>query len=533
MKLLIVDDETHVIEAIQLLIPWQDYHVDTILAATSVAEAKQLLAFHQPNLAFIDIMIGSESGLDLMEHIVTNHNTTKVIAISGHSDFDFVRKMLLYGAIDYLLKPLSRTHLLAATEKAIQTLYDENTEKAQAQTLSQQLSYLSSERQHTLFFQLFSSETNAAAYAELISLDPFFSQSQYCQVLYCDLFFYPYHEHLFSQKFTSFFNALRSKLEHTHEGSTVWINKEHTEAIIILYQRLQENAKSIHRALSSLTFPGEYPIHFGISNKFPTSGILLAYEDAKTSFLNLSLSPIPVSLLSSNNAILPKLYSDEHLEKHIFTMILNGDVAKIKEMVSKWIFSIVSEKSPSFFTIKFIHLQFTTIFNHWTKSLSEKYEHFEYSQVEMPIGIYSLLNTGTESFKEYLSDRYTEECVLLSRKLRSALRANNLSHQVSNYMQLNYMHKFNQAEYADRFHVNKEYLCRKFKDVYGISMLTFLNEIRIEHAKSLLCTTDLKVYTISSDVGFEDYRYFVKKFKKATNMTPNEYRTIYGSNQCM
>ena len=163
MKALIVDDETHVIEAIELLLPWNELGVDSVLTAASVPDARHLLEKERPELAFVDIMVGQNLGLELMDYIVENHLITRVIAVSGYSDFEYVRQMLINGAVDYLLKPLNRSALLTAARKAIAQLKEFEDTKAQEQSLNQKLTYLSAERQRTLFEQLFHKATFAPA----------------------------------------------------------------------------------------------------------------------------------------------------------------------------------------------------------------------------------------------------------------------------------------------------------------------------------------------------------------------------------
>lgn len=102
MKVLIVDDEPHLIHAIKALVPWQEYDIDKVLSATTAAEARELLSREQPQLAFFDIMIGDERGTDLMNYVVEQKISSKVIAISGYSDFEYVRSMLVLGCVDYL-----------------------------------------------------------------------------------------------------------------------------------------------------------------------------------------------------------------------------------------------------------------------------------------------------------------------------------------------------------------------------------------------------------------------------------------------
>lgn len=52
----------------------------------------------------------------------------------------------------------------------------------------------------------------------------------------------------------------------------------------------------------------------------------------------------------------------------------------------------------------------------------------------------------------------------------------------------------------------------------------YLIQERLKKAKLLLLTTDLKVYEIAEQVGFEDINYFSQRFKQLVGMTPRQYK---------
>lgn len=52
----------------------------------------------------------------------------------------------------------------------------------------------------------------------------------------------------------------------------------------------------------------------------------------------------------------------------------------------------------------------------------------------------------------------------------------------------------------------------------------YVTNLRIEKATTLLQTTDMSLTEISEAVGFNDYFYFIKKFKKETGITPGAFR---------
>ena len=72
--------------------------------------------------------------------------------------------------------------------------------------------------------------------------------------------------------------------------------------------------------------------------------------------------------------------------------------------------------------------------------------------------------------------------------------------------------------------MSPNYLNRLFKRMTSKSVSDFINETRMEKAKSLLATTDVSVGKISETVGFISSKYFYTLFKKMNGVTPNEYR---------
>lgn len=72
--------------------------------------------------------------------------------------------------------------------------------------------------------------------------------------------------------------------------------------------------------------------------------------------------------------------------------------------------------------------------------------------------------------------------------------------------------------------MHPDYLSRLFKKETGKNFVDYLTDHRIERAKALIVTSDLKNYEIADHVGYDDYRYFSQVFKKKTGMTIGEYR---------
>lgn len=68
------------------------------------------------------------------------------------------------------------------------------------------------------------------------------------------------------------------------------------------------------------------------------------------------------------------------------------------------------------------------------------------------------------------------------------------------------------------------YFSGLFKNNVGVNFVEYLNSLRIEKAKEMLCCTTLRVNEISEKVGYSDYRYFGQVFKKYTGESPKSYQ---------
>ena len=80
------------------------------------------------------------------------------------------------------------------------------------------------------------------------------------------------------------------------------------------------------------------------------------------------------------------------------------------------------------------------------------------------------------------------------------------------------------ADVARHIDMSPSWLTKHFNQECRMSIPAYLLKVRMEHAKKMLAQTNMLVFEVSSAVGFDNPRYFVSVFKKATGMTPKVYR---------
>ncbi|MDN8587284.1 helix-turn-helix domain-containing protein [Paenibacillus sp. 11B] len=103
-------------------------------------------------------------------------------------------------------------------------------------------------------------------------------------------------------------------------------------------------------------------------------------------------------------------------------------------------------------------------------------------------------------------------------------RANAVIHSLCTYVTEHLEEDLSLVRLAELYHFNPSYLSRFFKQEMGINLSEFIDELRIRRAKELLRNADLMVREVALQVGYESAHSFTRFFKKATGMTPQEFR---------
>lgn len=95
--------------------------------------------------------------------------------------------------------------------------------------------------------------------------------------------------------------------------------------------------------------------------------------------------------------------------------------------------------------------------------------------------------------------------------------------QVQQYIQQHLAERLSLNDVAAVFNFSPNYLSQLFAQNSESGFVEFVTSTRITAAKTLMATTELKIYEISDQVGFESAFYFSKVFKKLEGVSPREY----------
>jgi two-component system response regulator YesN len=132
------------------------------------------------------------------------------------------------------------------------------------------------------------------------------------------------------------------------------------------------------------------------------------------------------------------------------------------------------------------------------------------------------LFTDLNQISNYLKDRTAETIgILKESKLKNYGK---IVSDILTYINMNIEKDLTINSVCSKFYINESYFCKLFKSKTGLSFNNYLTELKIKKAKDLLRYDNLRIYEVAKLVGFNDYKYFLKVFKKTTRETPFQFK---------
>jgi NtrC-family two-component system response regulator AlgB len=116
LKVLVVDDERNIRSTLRLYLASLGC---TVNEAASAAAALEALRAQPADLAFVDLRLGAESGLDLVPRLLADRPSLAIVVITAYAAFDTAVEAIKRGAMDYLPKPFTPAQIDHVVERVL------------------------------------------------------------------------------------------------------------------------------------------------------------------------------------------------------------------------------------------------------------------------------------------------------------------------------------------------------------------------------------------------------------------------------
>lgn len=481
-KVILVEDEIFVRDAIKQLIPWNPLGFTLVGEAGDGLEALDLIALHKPDLVISDIIMPEMDGVTLLKSVRQQGLETRFIMLTCMSDFEYARKALEYGASGYILK-LSMD--IRTLEESLNKVKQE-LEKSAIQSRDKLLLNMPA-----VFDRIWRSVSAIPATPVRLELDVIeaglsnegIHMSAICSVLHG------------SDPLPSEF------MEWIERAGEAQIYTDLGISTVVTWSR-----NPIPLDLLEKVFPNRY-----------------AYTNAG------SLEQIPELWSSLLTELTDYWYGDQGMSHRNEERNENGEILweterrliaameqAVPEEADKVIRMVWDEMKLRRLPVHRVKRMAAHIVSQYRRVTNTTLDPLVESSIESAISHGQLLSDVLAEIVQDMKRRSNETVPVTDHPEINKILLYIHEHYADNQNGLKVM-----AEYVK---MDENYLCGLFRKKTGETLIQYLQHIRIKQALRYLETTDLTVNEISQLVGFGNDHYFIKVFKKLLLMTPNEYR---------
>lgn len=532
-KVLLVDDEALIREAISENIKWQEHGFTFLGACENGKEAMEKINQEVPDLLITDICMPYVDGMELTKYVYESYPMTKVIIISGYDEFEYAKKAVKYKVLEYVLKPVTAfelTELLDKTKKDfdLESVKNKNLKKIREAYMSNlpvlKGRFLNSLIQGNIL------PKDIEKKSEDFGVDLSGKYFATAMIEGDDLEAYVKRHHNINEDLLLFsiYNIVEEIV--SKEAQAVTFQGAEDKTIVIFQADQEEGFRSkvfdvCTKIRSSLNQYLKMDTTIGIGKTVPTvSWLNRSLESAKAvleyRFLlggNVVLDAKELGQGKSTSGMDMPAWSDK-----ILLSIKAGDTLEIEKVIKSFIQALKTDYVPKNRIIIYIQNIVLSIVN--------MLEEAGLSNEEFMEGEYTFIN------RIYMLNHLQDiegELLCFCKKISSGITSEKDSYSnkqavmAMNYIDKNYGNPdISLNSVCQHLAMSTSYFSSIFKNHTGETFIEALTRKRIEKAKSLIENTSLKSYEVANEVGFSDPHYFSITFKKHTGYTPTEYAKI-------
>lgn len=474
-KICIADDEKYVLESIQYRIRQCRLPVKIVGTARNGSEAFDLYEREKPDIFFVDISMPICGGLEFMERVrrLDRESTTKFVIISGYDDFAYMKKAIRTGVFNYIMKPVAQDELMETLTELCKELKAEREEKRSGLDLE--------------FLELENREEERCCGTAMLVLG----------------------------------DGLIRKMEETDELSEKLdrIGERYEET---RYFRFHESGNLL-LLLFENAFLDEQIIYEIWEAFYSTLEVWLVYKTGKSMELKETVDEMEATLNArfwegSMHVLKAGL---ERQEKQPELGKLEAALENMRE--DEWKRVIITI-GTGLFENRENRPVLKTAYQSVMILLADRYRRHGYEipeKLREELYPYSLEKCMT---RQEVQKKLYEHTGMLYEKIAKEAKKKDLAEQVVEYLERHYTEEINFNDLAGEFFLAPNYLYRKFKEKKQMTVMQYLEEIRMKKAEELLKTTSYNVTDIAVQTGYADPNYFTRIFKKKFGITPREFR---------
>ncbi len=495
MKAVICDDDEIILKGLKSVIPWEEMGVQIVGVATDGRNGLQLIKEHHPDLLLSDIRMPYIDGLQLIEEGRKVRSDLMAVIFSGYDDFSYARRALRMGVVDYLSKPIDMGSLIQIVKACIHKY-----QEAESNSFHK--------KEQLLYHYVMCGGCNEEALMEI--------KDYYCVMLILEV---EVSTETRSQLITFFREQgiyLINQRENRFELLILSPSKLTIQMQITNYWKEIRN-RADQLGIATLLICGISNIYQGLENLNMCHK--QAQEALQWGYIKEGMQVLYYKDIKKLEQ--PKDFYVE-VEYDLIPTIKKGDKKQLEEQLRE-----LEKKLQIVGADSYLYLQFfgSNLYSNIQRELAKNEILFE-----------QVFENPVEEFRKLIEYKTIHQAVKgLREKLFAicdyVIQQNEKAYSPPILKALQYIegHFMDSQLAMDKIinvvHISPGHFSTLFKQEVGITFTDYLNQCRMEEAKKLISLSDIKIYQVAMECGYDNIPYFSTAFKKYTGYSPSEYKS--------
>lgn len=522
-KVFLVEDEIVAREGIRDNVDWKSAGFEFCGEAPDGEIALPLIKKSQPDLIITDIKMPFMDGLQLCQIVRQQMPWVKVIILSGHDEFDYAQSAIKLGVTEYLLKPISAAEIHTVLQTVAATLNRESAEQKKVKELQSQIKDVLTLQRERLLLQLVVggvSSTAAIEQCRQIGLDII---AQHYLVVLIKVHF---REDQGPIDLASYHEIQETAAKLVGQRSGVFFTQKSVEELLLVMtgedsaQLTQDGLLLARLIQQEIEARMGYPVTIGVGSvQQRLTDIFHSFAEALTAVTKPAASnSLTPPCQQSHLAEMLKL-EESAVEQYLKSGLLNefdSFFAYHLQPLSEAALQSTLIKHYLFVDLILTAAQFVTALGGDAHKVVAVMDNIE--------GFLADIKT-TSQMKEAVRSVFSS--VLTFRNEQAQYEKTKLIFQAKAFIDEHFTNpNLLLNEVAAIVNLSPSHFSVVFGRETGESFKDYLTRVRIERAKELLRTTNLKCADVAYQSGYSDPHYFSYVFRKNTGLPPQQFRQL-------
>lgn len=532
VKLMIVDDEQVIRCGIASSVDWGKLGIELAGEASNGRDGLAKALIVKPDIVLSDVKMPVMDGIRMAKQIREKLPKTRIVMLSGYSDFEFTREAFKAGAVDYLLKPVSiaeLTDLMARVCDEVRSGWDKDRKAQNSERLLHQAWPVL--QWEFLSEYLFGKMTEKQFLEKGRASMKFQLDGPYYQMMVMDYDdFYQMNYGIEDSRLLLYaLSNITGEILEPVGKATVCYMSESSLAVLLSSDREISLMQSVESASQIQFYIMQYfkqTVTIGIGEcAAGLQKIRHSFKQARNAAdgriirgKNQVITYEQMEAADHSGLLVMEQREEEELREkirllkpmevqsclnQIFEIHFTG--CKDKKAAQQFCLSAVSIGLQE---MKRMKLEPELVFGSG-EALLQEIERYE-TLSDLRMWVKNVYNRVLNALNSSQSSQYKG---IVKRSMEYAME--------------HYSEKLKVADLAEIVFVTPNYFSKVFKEETGENFTEWLNKYRIEKAKErMMAEPEEKTYQTALEVGFQDYKYFTYIFKKYTGYSPGNYKQI-------